>query len=355
MKYHFAYRKGWLGNPCGLVLFKHRYHLFFQCNPESTKFGPLHWGHAVSDDLVFWEDLPVALSPEMPYENGYGCRSGSAIEADGKLWLFYNSVSQDNIETVSAAWSEDGINFTKLDNNPILSSPFEGSNIKFRDPFVFRYGGSFRMVVGAGAASIAKVLLYESRDLMDWEYIGELISDSKYGSVIESPELFEVDGRWVFMIQSEKHVPTKVLFAGGEFDGRRFIFDDETEPFFPVDTSDEFLNPVTFEDSDGRRILISWLFSTKMSGSSAFSCPRELFYDLSDRLVMMPVHEQRDFCINESRFVSYDDGRLNIRFEGKTLFSKAYASLPEITVLEDVGMVELFINGGRENISMFIC
>lgn len=355
MKYHFAYRKGWLGNPCGLVLFKHRYHLFFQCNPESTKFGPLHWGHAVSDDLVFWEELPAALSPELHYENGYGCRSGSAIEADGKLWLFYNSVSQDNIETVSAAWSEDGINFTKIDNNPILSSPFEGSNIKFRDPFVFRYGGSFRMLVGAGSASIAKVLLYESRDLTNWEYIGELLSDSKYGSVIESPELFEVDGRWVFMIQSEKHMPTKVLFAGGEFDGRRFIFDDETEPFFPVDTSDEFLNPVTFEDNDGRRILISWLFSTKMSGSSAFSCPRELFYDLSDRLVMMPVHEQRDFCINESRFVSYDDGRLNIRFEGKTLFSKAYASLPEITVLEDVGMVELFINGGRENISMFIC
>ena len=355
MKYHFAYRKGWLGNPCGLVLFRHRYHLFFQCNPESTKFGPLHWGHAVSDDLVFWEELPVAISPEQPYENGYGCRSGSAIEADGKLWLFYNSVSQDNCETVSAAWSEDGISFNKLESNPVVRSPFEGSNIKFRDPFVFRYGGSFRMLVGAGSAGIAKVLLYESSDLLNWEYKGELLSDSRYGSVIESPELFEVDGRWVFMIQSEKHMPTKVLFAGGGFDGKRFVFDDEEEPFFPVDTSDEFLNPVTFEENDGRRILMSWLFSTKMSGSAAFSCPRELFFDLSDRLVMMPVHEVRDFCINESRFVSYDDGRLNIRFEGRTLFSKAYASLPEVTVLEDVGMVELFINGGRENISMFIC
>jgi beta-fructofuranosidase len=355
VKYRFDYRKGWLGNPCGLVLFKNRYHLFFQCNPLSAKFGPLCWGHAVSDDLINWEELPEALAPEKPYEDGFGCRSGSAVEADGKIWLFYNSVSSSGAETVSAAFSEDGISFTKLDSNPVVKPPFEGSNIKFRDPFVFRYGGSFRMAVGAGAASIAKVLLYESRDLMNWECIGELLSDSKYGSVIESPELFEVDGRWVFMIQSEKHVPTKVLFAGGEFDGRRFIFDDETEPFSPVDTSDEFLNPVTFEDSDGRRILISWLFSTKMSGSSAFSCPRELFYDLSDRLVMMPVHEQRDFCINESRFVSYDDGRLNIRFEGKTLFSKAYACLPDITVLEDVGMVELFIDGGRENISMFIC
>ena len=355
MKYHFAYRKGWLGNPCGLVLFKNRYHLFFQCNPVSSRFGPLHWGHAVSDDLVSWEELPEALSPQEPYEDGYGCRSGSAIEADGKLWLFYNSVSKDNSETVSAAWSEDGINFTRLDTNPVISSPFESDNKKLRDPFVFRYGGSYRMVVGAGSAGIAKVLLYESADLVSWEYRGELLSDPIYGSVIESPELFEVDGRWVFMIQSEKHVPTKVLFAGGEFDGKRFVFDDETEPFFPVDTSDEFLNPVTFSDKDGRRILISWLFSTKMSGSSALSAPRELFYDLADRLVMFPVSDLRDFLIGDSRFVSYDDGRLNVRFEGRTLFSKAYASEPVYVVLEDVGMVELFIDGGRENISMFIC
>jgi len=355
VKYHFVYRKGWLGNPCGLVLFKNRYHLFFQCNPESPRFGPLCWGHAVSDDLISWEELPLALSPELACEDGYGCRSGSAIEADGKIWLFYNSVSGDGSETVSCAWSEDGIIFTKNENNPIVKSPFEGYGVKFRDPFVFRYGGSFRMAVGAGSSGIAKVLLYESADLLSWEYKGELLSDPKYGSVIESPELFEVDGRWVFMIQSEKHMPTKVLFAGGEFDGSRFIFDDEFDQFFPVDTGDEFLNPVTFSDKEGRRILISWLFSTKMSGSAAFSCPREIFYDLSDRLVMLPVHELRDCCVNESRFVSYDDGRLSVRFEGRTLFSKAYASLPELTVLEDVGMVELFVDGGHENVSMFIC
>lgn len=355
MKYRFDYRKGWLGNPCGLVLFKNRYHLFFQCNPLSAKFGPMHWGHAVSDDLVSWEELPLALAPEMPYEDGFGCRSGSAVEADGKIWLFYNSVSSSGEETISAACSDDGISFTKLDSNPVVKSPFEGSNVKLRDPFVFRYGGSYRMVAGAGCASIAKVLLYESRDLVSWEYKGELLSDPRYGSVIESPELFEVDGRWVFVIQSEKHMPTKVLFAGGEFDGERFIFDDEFDPFFPVDTSDEFLNPVTFEDRDGKRVLISWMYSPRMSGSAAFSTPREIFYDLADRLVMFPVNELRDCCIKDSRFVSYDDGRLNVRFEGRTLFSKAYAAEPEYVVLEDVGTVELFIDGGRENISMFIC
>lgn len=354
MKYHFSYKKGWLGNPCGLVLFKNRYHLFFQCNPVSHRFGPMHWGHAVSDDLINWEELPLAIAPDKDYENGSGSMSGSAIESGGKLWIFYNSVSCEE-ETISAAWSSDGINFTKLDSNPVLRSPFEGSGIKFRDPYVFRYGASFRMVVGAGSANIAKVLLYASDDLISWEPKGELISDSRYGSVIESPELFEIDGRWVFMIQSEKHLPTKVLFAGGEFDGDRFIFDDAMDPFIPVDTSDEFLCPVTFADRDGRRVLVSWLYSTKMAGSSAFCAPREIFFDLADRLSMYPIRDLRNCLVKESRFVSYDDGRLNIRFEGKTLFSKAYAVEPEYRVLEDVGMVELFIDGGRENISMFIC
>ncbi|MBE7071099.1 MAG: glycoside hydrolase family 32 protein, partial [Ruminococcaceae bacterium] len=315
----------------------------------------MHWGHAVSDDLVEWEELPVALAPEKPYEDGNGCMSGSAIEAEGKLWLFYNSMSSTGGETVSAACSEDGIRFTKLETNPILRPPFEGSNIKLRDPIVFRYGGSYRMAVGAGAAGIAKVLLYESRDLVSWEYVGELLSDSRYGSVIESPGLFELDGRWVFIIQSEKHLPTKVLFASGEFDGKRFIFDDEFDPFFPIETGSDFYNPVTFEDRDGRRILISWLYSTKLAGSSVLSAPRELYFDLADRLVMQPAEVLRDFAITDSRFVMYEEGRLCVRFEGKTLFSKAYASEPEYSVLEDVGTVELFIDGGHENISMFIC
>lgn len=355
MKYHFDYRKGWLGNPCGLVLFQDRYHLFFQCNPLSAKFGPMHWGHAVSDDLVTWEEFPVALSPEMPYENGFGCRSGSAVVADGKIFIFYSSVSSDGTETISAACSEDGVNFARLEKNPLISISSDQAVTKLRDPYVFRFGGTYRMVVGSGTSSTAKVLLYESDDLASWKYKGEILSDPMYGSVIESPELFEVDGKWIFMIQAEKHVPTKVLFAAGEFDGEKFIFENMAEPFAPVETSDEFFNPVTASDREGRRVLISWLFSARMSGSAAFSVPREIFFDLSDRLVMLPVHELRDCCKDESRFVSYDDGRLFIRFEGRTLFSKAYASLPEVSVLEDVGMVELFVDGGHENISMFIC
>ena len=92
-----------------------------------------------------------------------------------------------------------------------MTSPFEEGG-KFREPFVFRYKNGFRMLIGAGKDGIARVLQYESEDLTDWKYMGELLIDGRYGSVIEVPQLIEVDGKWVFIIQSEKHFPTKVLF-----------------------------------------------------------------------------------------------------------------------------------------------
>ena len=78
------------------------------------KWGPMHWGHAVSDDLLHWKELPIALYPDMPYENGGGCFSGSALEKDGRLYLMYTSVSKERGQTQSMAISEDGAHFTKL-------------------------------------------------------------------------------------------------------------------------------------------------------------------------------------------------------------------------------------------------
>ena len=94
--------------------------------------------------------------------------------------------------------------------------------------------------------------------------MGELLTDGRYGSVIEVPQLIEVDGKWVFVIQSEKHLPTKVLFATGDYDGEAFVFDDAKEPFRPVDTGSDFLNPVTCEDNEGRKIIMAWMFSMKI-------------------------------------------------------------------------------------------
>ena len=348
MKYHYSGKEGWLGNPCGLVYFKGKFHLFFLINPLSFRFGPMHWGHAVSDDLISWEDCPVAISPE----NELCCNSGSVIVHDGKLWLFYTSLSFDNREKICAAVSEDGVVFTRFDS-PVALSPFDG-NCKFRDPFVMKSSDGFRMLVGAGKFGVAKVLQYESEDLFSWKYKGELLSDAKFGSVIEAPQMIEVDGRWVFIIQGERHVPTKVLFATGMYDGERFIYDDEADPFKPVDIGYDFLNPVTCRDNEGRMVLLGWLFSMKVN-SSAISCPREISVSGKGEVCLNPYGELSNRVVKESNYVSYDYGRLRVQYEGRTLFDKACRECPEIRVLEDVGTVEVFLDGGRENISMFVC
>ena len=349
MKYHYSRKEGWLGNPCGLVYFKDKYHLFFQLNPYLPRYGLMHWGHATSEDLISWDECAVAISPE----DEMCCNSGSALADGGRLWLFYNATLSDGSEVICAAYSEDGICFTKCSGNPVLTSPFEDGG-KFREPFVFRYKNSFRMLVGAGKDGIARVLQYESSDLTNWNYTGELLVDGRFGSVIEVPQLVEADGKWVFIIQSEKHMPVKVLFATGDYDGKAFVFDDEKDPFRPVDIGNDFFNPVTCEAPEGRKILMAWMFSMKMN-SSAISLPREIFLSRNGEACLAPVQDLKNRQIKESRFVSYASGRLRVSFEGHTLFDKAYRECPEISVIEDVGTVEVFLDGGRENISMFIC
>ena len=347
MKYHYSRKEGWLGNPCGLVFFKDRYHLFFQLNPDQPRFGPMHWGHIVSEDLISWEECPVAVSPS----DELSCNSGCAIVQDGRIWLFYTSVSRNNTEKICAYASDDGISFTK--SGVEVTAPFEGT-VKFRDPFVFRYGSGYRMLAGAGRDGVAKVVQYRSEDLINWEYIGELISDPVFGSVIEAPCIVESDGRWIFIIQSEKHLPTKVLFATGIYDGERFVFDDIKEPFKAVELGSDFYNPVAYAHEDGRVILMGWLFSMKMN-SRAISCPREISVSRKGEVCLQPAGELRRRMVKESRFVSYASGRLRVQFEGRTLFDRAYRESPEVSVLEDVGTVEVFLDGGKENISVFIC
>ena len=85
------------------------------------------------------------------------------------------------------------------------------------------------------------------------------------------------------------------------------------------------------------------------------ACFRELSFDLDNLLIMLPADEIIGFGVDESRFVSYSDGRLRVSYEGRTIFSEAFAYEPQLTVLEDVGTVEIFINGGHEVISLFVC
>ena len=110
--YHFMPQTGWLNDPNGLIYYKGKYHFFYQYNPYYGFWDYMHWGHAMSEDLLHWEYLPLALAPSEVYDDYMrgGCFSGSAIEHEGKLWLMYTGVANHgngNVQTQCIAYSED--------------------------------------------------------------------------------------------------------------------------------------------------------------------------------------------------------------------------------------------------------
>ena len=156
LKYHFMAPTGWINDPNGLVQYKGEYQLFYQFYPYESKWGPMHWGHAKSTDLVHWEHLPVALAPSESYDfgevPGHGCFSGSAVVNGEELILIYTG-HVDNKEPMQVqciAASMDGIHFEKYRHNPVIDHYPEEGSPDFRDPKVWNhqwemvYGGRFK-------------------------------------------------------------------------------------------------------------------------------------------------------------------------------------------------------------------
>ena len=172
--YHYTPAQGWMNDPNGLIYLNGEYHLFFQYNPDATVWGPMHWGHATSADLVNWQRLPVALAPDKLGS----IFSGSAVVDRGNTAGFGAQAlvavfthEQGGAQRQSLAFSTDeGRTWTMYSGNPVLAAP---GNLKdFRDPKVFWYGdgaaGHWVMVLAAGNT----ILFYTSPDLKAWSPAG---------------------------------------------------------------------------------------------------------------------------------------------------------------------------------------
>ncbi|WP_242622771.1 glycoside hydrolase family 32 protein [Lachnoclostridium sp. Marseille-P6806] len=205
---HFALRHGWINDPNGLVWFRGRYHLYFQCNPYGNEWGKMHWGHAVSKDLIHWEECVPSLIPDHLYENYQrgGCFSGSVIVHKNRLYAFYTAVSMRGGQPVPAqciAYSDDGYTFVKPAENPIIPErPCESHD--FRDPKVIFYKDRWQMIVGGSSGDAAdlkshgRIYLYHSLDLFHWNYDGILYeAPDGEGTMFECPDLFEINGKWI--------------------------------------------------------------------------------------------------------------------------------------------------------------
>ncbi|MDE6063181.1 MAG: glycoside hydrolase family 32 protein, partial [Lachnospiraceae bacterium] len=205
--FHLSPRVGWMNDPNGFSYYKGEYHLFYQYHPYDSFWGPMHWGHAVSRDLLHWEYLPAALAPDMPYDKD-GCFSGSALAlSDGSHLLLYTGVRKEpqadgsfrDVQTQCVAIG-DGREFEKMPDNPVLTEkelPEGGSRYDFRDPKAWLgEDGIYYCVVGNCTEDYdGQILLYSSADGIHWKYESILVKNNgRFGKMWECPDFFELDG-----------------------------------------------------------------------------------------------------------------------------------------------------------------
>lgn len=345
---HFEAKKGWINDPNGLCRYRGEYHAFFQHNPHAAKWDIMHWGHAVSQDLVHWEELPIALYPDMPYENGDGCFSGSALEKDGDLYLMYTTVSKEMGQTQSIAISHDGRNFEKYAGNPVIAqSPIDPTSKDFRDPKIFPWEDEYRMVCGAGMGGLASILLYKSKDLLHWEYMHPIFESRDYGPVPECPDLFPLGDKWVlvFSRMDEGH---KVQFMVGDFDGEHFT----PESFQMPETGPDFYAPQTFLDHRGRRILIAWMHGWDRPTPEdavrvgALTVPREVTL-VNGKVHTYPVEEAQSLLRDGSSCLRWEEEKAALIHNNKVMLALPQSQVHEVTCLQDGNIFEVFINHGE--------
>lgn len=315
---HLTPPVGWMNDPNGLCRYQGRYHLFFQYYPYSTVWGPMHWGHAVSDDLLTWEYLPCALAPDSQAD-AQGCFSGSAVETAEGLMLVYTGVPSPERQTQCMALG-DGVDFVKYDGNPIIDPdelPTEYSRQDFRDPKVWREQDGYRMAVGSrhGERS-GTILLLESADARHWRLLGEVDSGRmRYGRMWECPDFFPLDGRQVLVVSPQEMQETELFHQGynaialiGDFDGRQF----NRRSIQPVDQGLDFYAPQTVLAPDGRRLMIGWMenwdYCKKTPRTHPWygqmSLPREIHLQ-NGRLIQQPAREieqywQNTVCVKDT-------------------------------------------------------
>lgn len=264
--YHFSPPNGWMNDPNGMVYKDGEYHLFYQHNPTANVWGNMHWGHAVSTDLVNWQHLPIALAPDSLGTIFSGC---AVIDTDntagfgaGAIVAFYTADGER--QTQCMAYSTDnGRSFAKYEGNPVVTADIRD----FRDPKVFFHTPTrcWVMVLAAGQ----EMQIYSSANLTQWNYESSFgLNEGAHGGVWECPDLVELavngtqDKRWVMIVNLNPGGPfggSATQYFVGSFDGKTFTND------FPgttkwMDWGKDHYATVTWSNAPaGRTIALGWM------------------------------------------------------------------------------------------------
>ncbi len=273
--FHFSPQEHWMNDPNGMVFYKGKYHLFFQHYPGGTTWGPMHWGHATSKDLVHWEEQPIALYPD---SLGY-IFSGSAVvdinntSGFGKngeppmvaIFTHHDTAGErahtGRHQSQSIAYSiDEGRTWTKYAGNPVLPNPGISD---FRDPKVSWYAPTQKWIMTL--ATKDRITFYSSPDLKHWNKeseFGEHIG--AHGGVWECPDLFPLEYKgkqhWVLFVSINPGGPnggSATQYFIGDFDGHKFSTNDTAIRW--VDHGPDDYAGVTFSNTGNRRIFMGWM------------------------------------------------------------------------------------------------
>jgi len=296
--YHFLPPQNWMNDPNGLIHWKGKYHLFYQHNPFDAVWGTMHWGHAISHDLVHWQDMPHALAPTPDSPDEAGVWSGCVVNHNGVATAVYTGVRGDNheLQTVCLAVSYDADlrTWQKFAHNPVICAPPEEfSGCGFRDPYVWREADAWYMVIGAGIKDGGEaVLLYRSQNLYEWEYLSPLVvSDAQNDYVYECPNFFQIGDKWVLLVSVMPEAC--VEYYVGILWHNHFLIESHG-----VLVDAPFYAPLTFKDHLGRRLMMGWLRETRphepgyVTGwSGVMSLPIQIDLLESNQILLTPIRE----------------------------------------------------------------
>lgn len=401
LKYHFMPPIGWMNDPNGLVKYKDEYHIFYQFYPYDSVWGPMHWGHASSNDLIHFKNLDVALAPDEIDETG--CFSGGAIIDDDQINLVYTRhFEKENIkkEENFLAKSKDTIHFEKMGrlfDNELL--PLGYSRIDFRDPAPYKINDKYYIFMGAKneVSNQGLIVVLESNTLDNFKYSFTIGPLYELGDMGECPSYHKVDGYDV-LVASGCHVveldnsfrnDNSSVFILGHIDFLNKKMDILN--IQECDKGDSFYAP-QFIQNEYKPMIIGWLemwgkeIPTQKNGdlwAGAFSIPRELkvennwvyqkpislvnYYEKTSGLKVSKVSHIDCYCKGEfmikfkaingfmiiegnDKHISLDTLNTNNRYPRKRYSNHGYSEV-KLEVLLDTSSIELFINDGEFVIS----
>ena len=296
-QWHYRPEKNWINDPNGLVQYQGWYHMFYQYNPHGDQWGDIHWGHARSRDLLTWETLPIALTPDAAKGELHCFSGGCCKDEQGKPHFFYTSIGDENkgrgaLHDAQQWYAEPAddelLNLVQTDENALLGDIHQGMHVQdWRDPCVLRHQGQYLMALGGAVEARGCVLLYTSPDMRTWTYRHILAqADKADGIPWECPNLIPVDGKFALFYSPCAAVRVKV----GTLDADLRFHEESDEVFEPERNG--YYAPQTFTDEAGRALVIGWMPEgdnvAHKGWSGVMSLPRELHIN-DDGMCARPI------------------------------------------------------------------